>query len=110
MSVSAQEMANRLAEHAERALGLKCKSEMALCNGVHNAVRMLHESAHVLQKRADHSKPMARKSENFVWKAMFHADRALPIRRKFMAPFSSLNFSTHIANESLAEDYATPDF
>ncbi len=104
------EMAERLDAHAQSVAGLKTKMELSLSNGLHDLVRFAHESAHALKKKKSAQvRPGQNNTESMAWKAMFNADRMFPLRRKYMAPFSNLNFSTQVANASLADDYLTFD-
>jgi hypothetical protein len=102
------EMSARLTTYAQSVSGLKCRTEMALSNGVHQIVRRLHRSAHDIKTDARPG-PALENSGGKAWNLLIAADRLLPVRRKFMAPFSMLNFSTQIANASLAGDYVTFD-
>lgn len=98
-------MMQRLAEYAKSVAGLKCRTEMALCSVLHEVVRVLHRKT-VHLKTDEKPRADAEAPRNKAWKMIVDADRILPVRRKYMAPFSILNFSTQIANASLAEDYA----
>jgi hypothetical protein len=102
------EMAELLDVHGKSVAGLKTKMELTLSNGLHDLVRFAHESAHALKKKKSAQVRAGQSSsESTAWKVMFNADRMFPIRRKYMAPFSNLNFSTQVANASLANDYLT---
>jgi hypothetical protein len=96
------EMRRRLAEHAASASGIRVKMNLELSAALHGAIRVLH-------RRWTDSRLAVASTKN-PWSGMarrllVQADRAWPIRRRYMAPFSELNYSAQIANASLAEDY-----
>ena len=103
-----RDMSLRLGAYARSVTGLKCRTEMALSNGLHHAVRLFHKSAHAIKSDAGPGSAFEN-SGGKAWNMLIAADRMFPIRRKYMAPFSNLNFSTQVANASLANDYLTFD-
>jgi hypothetical protein len=96
------EMQRLLAEHACSACGMGVKINLALSAALHRGVRKLHR--HWLESRVSVA-PAAHRTSGMARRVLTAADRAWPIRRRYMAPFSEFNFATQIANASLAEDY-----
>jgi hypothetical protein len=96
------EMQRRLAEHACSASGTGVKMNLALSTALHRAVRALHGfwlDTHVA------AAPVKNQSSGMTRRMLVRADRAWPIRRRYMAPFSALNFAPQVANASLKDDY-----
>jgi hypothetical protein len=96
------EMQRRLAEHAFSASSMAVKMDLALSNVLHGAIRVLHR--YWLDSDVPET-PVQNRSIGRARRMLVRADRAWPIRRRYMAPFSDLNFSTQVANASLIEDY-----
>jgi hypothetical protein len=96
------EMQHRLAKHAGTASNMEVKMKLALSGALHVSTRVLHRYwlgsrfGAPVEKRASSSTGR----RLLIW-----ADRAWPIRRRYMAQFSELNFSAQVANASLVEDY-----
>jgi hypothetical protein len=98
------EMQRRLAEHACAASSTGVKVNLALASALHGATRILHR--HWVDSRLA-AIPVQNQNRwsGIARRMLIRADRAWPIRRRYMAPFSEINFSTQIANASLIEDY-----
>lgn len=101
-----QMLTERLLQHMQAVSGPRLNVEMALSNGLHNVVRAMHKSAHSFRKTGAQPQSADGAAEGMTSKMMSHANRIFPIRRKYMAPFSMLNFSTQVANACLSNDYA----
>jgi hypothetical protein len=100
------EMQHRLREYACSASGPGVKMHLALSTALHGAVRVLHrnwQDGHVATASVQNQ------SSSMARRMLVQVDRAWPIRRRYMAPFSELNFSTQVANASLVEDYLPLD-
>jgi hypothetical protein len=96
-------MQHRLAKHAGSAANIRVKMDLALSGALHAGTRVLHR---VWLDGPVRVGPIAKKRSNSMARQMLvRMDRAWPIRRQYMAPFSHLNFSTQVANASLMEDY-----
>jgi hypothetical protein len=96
------EMRSRLTKHADSATNMGVKANLAFSAALHVGTRMLHRywlDGHVA------AAPAAKRSSSMAHRMLVWADRAWPVRRRYMAPFSDLNFSTQVANASLMEDY-----
>lgn len=98
-------MRKRLDRHAADVTGLGMSLEMGLANGAHSLVRLAHRAARGMRKSGSGTgKPDLK---NKTYETMQAVDAIVSVRRKFMQPFSNLNFSCQIANEDLAADYVT---
>jgi hypothetical protein len=96
------EMRSRLTKHAGSASNMGVKANLAFSTALHVGTRTLHRywlDGHVGVA------PAAKRSSSMAHRMLIWADRAWPVRRRYMAPFSELNFSTQVANASLMEDY-----
>lgn len=98
------EMQRRLAKHLGSAPNVEVKMNLALSDALHVATRVLHRYWLESQIGAAPA-PVEKRSSSMARRMLVWADRAWPIRRRYMAPFSALNFSTQVANASLMEDY-----
>jgi hypothetical protein len=92
----------RLEEFKVRNAALAVRAEMLVCNAAHNLVLRAHRSA----KRVKTSKHGSTEgNENWLFLLIKNLDSVISLRRRFMQPFSSLNFSSQVVNEDLANDY-----
>ena len=103
-----------LRQHRRTHGGLALELNFWFSNGVHHLMRTAHGLAHAVRRaitkpalpNATPAAPRPNAKPSLKQRLFFELEMQFPFRRKYMSPFTDLNFAAQVANELAGVDYA----